>query len=69
MRNNVRYLLFVFCCLCIDTNPTSFEHAYILKDKGMYHNLELGMKEAFPMKFTDKDGDTLAINWEMIFSR
>ena len=53
----------------IDTKPSSFEHAYILKDRGMYHNLELGLKVTFPMRFTDKDGDTLlAIIWEMIFN-
>lgn len=32
---------------------------YQMKDKGMYHQLELGLKITFPFRFTDQDGDAL----------
>ena len=53
----------------IDTNHTSYESAYLLKDRGMYHNLELGVKITFPMTFTDDDGYTLlTIIRDLIFN-
>lgn len=42
----------------VDVTSTSGE-AYRIKDKGMYHQLELGVKITFPFRFTDKDGESL----------
>ena len=42
----------------IDMKPMYNESAYLLKDKGMYHNLELGVKITFPFTLTEEDGST-----------
>ena len=43
----------------IDEKPINYEKPYILKDRGMYHNLELGVKITFPFKLTEEDGYAL----------
>jgi hypothetical protein len=35
------------------------EDAYRMKDRGMYHQLELGMRITFPFRFTDEEGISL----------
>ena len=34
---------------------------YTMKDKGMYHQLELGVRATFPFKFTNEDGQNFVI--------
>lgn len=43
---------------CVDVTSTSGK-SYQMKDKGMYHQLELGVKITFPFRFTDEDGESL----------
>jgi hypothetical protein len=35
------------------------ENAYLLKDRGMFHQLELGLKITFPFRITDEEGGAL----------
>jgi len=42
----------------IDVRPES-DSPYTLKDRGMYHNLELGVKITFPFRFTDNEQQAL----------
>lgn len=42
----------------VDVKPESGE-AYILKDKGLFHQLELGVKITFPFRFSDEEGEGL----------
>lgn len=42
----------------MDVKPES-GNAYLLKDRGMYHHLELGIKITFPFRFTGDEEDTL----------
>ena len=37
----------------IDTKSAHYDNAYLLKDRGMYHNFEVGVKITFPFRFTE----------------
>jgi hypothetical protein len=42
----------------VEVTPPSGQ-SYRMKDKGMYHNLELGIKITFPFRFTDEDSSSI----------
>jgi hypothetical protein len=47
------------------------EPAYVLRDRGMYHAMSIGVKVTFPFTFTSDDGDTLLyiateLIWELL---
>jgi hypothetical protein len=49
------------------TLETSGGQSYVMKDNGMFHNLELGLKISFPFTVTERDGQTIAVLFSTIW--